>query len=189
MPIRNVNTYRDCQYNCSQNNDCRFWNYNSENKECWLKGGKGVSDVSQRILGLKNAPRDQWLINTDIPGYDISMDESEDACQQACRNHGNCDLWVYDSKLKKCFLKDAPRRDKFITGLKPTKKMIPVFENLGIQYPIEPHETGQYNCGPNNQNQVCGPNRYCSQWGWCGGDKNGSQELYSNKTPNNYKFV
>ncbi|KAJ1339168.1 hypothetical protein BSLG_006306 [Batrachochytrium salamandrivorans] len=75
-------------------------------------------------------------IDNDLPGGDYmhSKCESGSQCQTLCKAEDQCLAWVYDTKLKTCWLKDtlAPKKERqgVISGVLPSRY---VCENNPIQ--------------------------------------------------------
>lgn len=123
QPINNVNTWNDCKTQCTNNNNCKYWNYNKDAKQCWLKGGNSVIK-SVTTTGLKHQPYTESSSGMDIPGNDLAVFDVDNAllakmaCSHACDSVGNCQYWNYDDQQKKCWLKSVQNKPAFMTGLR-----------------------------------------------------------------------
>ena len=58
-PINDIKSAKDCQKECQNDNECKFWTWNSPNfknnkNTCWLQAGKGqAKKKAGKISGPK----------------------------------------------------------------------------------------------------------------------------------------
>ncbi|PHJ21681.1 pan domain protein [Cystoisospora suis] len=119
----NVPTARDCQLMCRRREDCFYFSWVSEAKNCYLKSASALNgrkaDQSTRgvISGSKDcaggdAETACYEIGVDYSGFNIDKRadgtvQSAKECQELCKKKIMCLFFSWDAETKDCYLKHA----------------------------------------------------------------------------------
>ncbi len=122
--INNLATQDDCSQECSKNPNCSWYNYDPNNKVCYLKKTVATPNTTTtfRIRNTGNYDKcTQWApsINGDIPGFDIKdiNNNTEDECKQECIQY-DCDWYNYNSDSKACYIKKTQKQNGIVTSFR-----------------------------------------------------------------------
>lgn len=116
--LQNVDDWKKCGEACEANSECIFWEYQVDNKKCWLKdrlsyktqqSGKfsGVRDCVKEICPMKNV---------EFPGNDVGSVENINEwqkCAEACVANSKCLFWEYQIDNKLCYLKSSDSTKRY----------------------------------------------------------------------------
>jgi hypothetical protein len=125
---RNVNI---CKKACRHDNQCKAFSYDQDERHCWLKDGRPrkrkangmVSAVRNRNQGDGNGNgggmSDQSHLPRQVAGVSIERNSVRQGgdyrnmkarnpqdCARRCSNNSRCRAFSYDTRNKRCFLKD-----------------------------------------------------------------------------------
>ncbi|XP_053348809.1 plasma kallikrein-like [Clarias gariepinus] len=125
-----VNTYDDCQKQCTRDPDCMFFSFTTETfpdsekrKRCFLKYSwnvpippeirntsgvsSGFSGSLYKAKGTKKECKEEIVTNTEYPGNDFEdvPAASPEHCQFLCSTHPRCTHFSYPWYRMRCFLK------------------------------------------------------------------------------------
>lgn len=110
-----------CENMCTNNPNCKFYNYNITSNNCHLKAPLINFGT---ILGLKrqdnefNLYQDRTIPNhimNDMPIENITLDN----CSSKCSSNKNCHWFTYDRNKRFCNLHKAYLSNHFIQAHKP----------------------------------------------------------------------
>lgn len=119
MPLTNKNE-DECAQACDDNSECMWYNYNRNNRNCYLKKGVAKPDF---VTGANIRRTDPVIVGSgyDIPGFDMPNmpigAENENICAEQCRKN-KCTFWNYNKKSKQCWLKHGNPTTNAMTGFK-----------------------------------------------------------------------
>jgi hypothetical protein len=147
MPLRNY-TEDSCEAACKKDPNCMWFNYETGNKNCWLKKGSPNPSI---ITGVNARRSDPIIVGVglDIPGFDmpnmpIRGTESEATCANLCQK-ADCSFWNYNKQNKDCWLKKTQQSSGVITG----------FNVPDIKSPKCPEAQTCPTCPPQQQCPTC----------------------------------
>lgn len=117
MPIKNIANHQACYQICQKDPQCQFMTYNQNNKDCWLKIGNKVKQVTTQGDGF-------YYDQTDIPRFDmpqmpIKNISSSEQCHNLCRAKPNCHWINYNQDNHDCWLKQGGNFSHLSTQFKP----------------------------------------------------------------------
>ncbi|AKI80509.1 putative PAN domain-containing protein [Acanthamoeba polyphaga mimivirus] len=124
LVVNNLATQDDCSQACSKNPNCSWYNYDPNNKVCYLKKTVATPNTTTtfRIRNTGNYDKcSQWAptMNGDIPGFDIKdvSNNTEDECKQECIQY-DCDWYNYNNDSKSCHLKKTQKQNGILTSFR-----------------------------------------------------------------------
>lgn len=86
--VNNI-TEEECRKQCHNNDKCRWYGYNVDNKTCQLKGF--INDLDY-MTGMKSPNKMHWYDNSRIESHEISKFDTNsiNTCGTTCMSDPNC---------------------------------------------------------------------------------------------------
>jgi PAN domain len=109
----NVNNEDECRKQCRSNPDCKWYNYNSNNKHCVLKNFAKVPTHYARLKGIN---RVHWYNGYQLSNHSYHKEKMNGlvSCGTKCMKDNKCHWVNYDKRQKWCSFHEAPETNGYI---------------------------------------------------------------------------
>jgi hypothetical protein len=106
-------TYENCRDDCQANPDCRYFSYQLDTKNCWLKTTMNGRKIDAKFLSgsdclLARCGSDASYVywnSNDIKPVQEAPNAGE--CEFNCADEHECKFWTFQFSTKKCWLKSS----------------------------------------------------------------------------------
>ena len=102
-------TLLSCQRECQNKDQCLYYTYIVDKKQCWLKYGTGKvgHNVANMVSGWQSCACGRWGAYFRRPASNVVKNVGNiEICFKICQDNSPCKGWTYDLNDRSCSLYD-----------------------------------------------------------------------------------